>query len=594
MQNPEQQLHPESKLSLGWILTELKNEAIIDRSQFDHLLFAAQRGGQVSEQHPFTIIAAQKWATATEPPMPIDMEYLCRWLAIRTGLPYLRIDPLKIDVASITDTVSQAYASRFHFVPVEVTDKKLVVATAEPFLTRWLSDLSSVLRRQIERVIANPEDIIHFRSEFYHISQTISGAQVQRRGSTSPANNFEQLVELGKGDEKDADDQHIVRVVDWLLQYAFEQRASDIHLEPRRETAYVRFRIDGILHQVNEMPPAVMSAVISRLKSIGRMNVVERRQPQDGRLKTKTPDGKEIELRLSTMPTTFGEKLVARIFDPEILIKDFSELGFSTKDLERWNRMVRSPYGMILVTGPTGSGKTTTLYSSLKHLADPTRNICTIEDPIEMVDPQFNQMHVQHNIGLDFASGVRTLLRQDPDIIMVGEIRDRETAETAIQAALTGHLVLSTLHTNDAPSAITRLLELGVPSYQINASLLGVVAQRLVRTLCTHCRQPGKLDQHHWKALTSPYQLDLPERIYQQNGCEECRMTGYHGRSGLYEILTVSDELRNRISRNESLIALRKQANKDGMRPLRLSGALKVKAGLTTPEEVFSVVPDTE
>jgi general secretion pathway protein E len=376
-----------------------------------------------------------------------------------------------------------------------------------------------------------------------------------------------------------------------LLQYAFDQRASDIHMEPRRDKGRIRFRIDGVLHFVYEMPMPVMNAVTSRIKVLGRMDVVEKRRPQDGRIKTKMPDGFEIELRLSTMPTAFGEKLVLRIFDPEVLVKDFVALGFSDKDINGWNQMVSHPHGIILVTGPTGSGKTTTLYSTLKQLANSENNVCTVEDPIEMVEDKFNQMQVQHNIGVDFAAGIRTLLRQDPDIIMVGEIRDKETAEMAIQAALTGHLVLSTLHTNDAASAIPRLREIGVPAYLINATLLGVLAQRLTRTLCPYCKQPTEMDPDVWKALTRPWKMSGKGRFFKPVGCDECRNTGYMGRTGIYEMLTMTPSLRAAIKPESDATEIRQLAIKEGMTQLRISGAQKIAMGQTTVEEVLKVVP---
>jgi len=382
--------------------------------------------------------------------------------------------------------------------------------------------------------------------------------------------------------------------VDWLLQFAFEQRASDIHIEPRRDLSRVRFRIDGVLHQVHELPTPIVTAITSRLKSLGRMDVADKRRPQDGRIKSKTPGGKEIEMRLSTMPTTFGEKLVLRIFDPQVLNRSFADLGFGDHDLACWNAMVANPHGFILVTGPTGSGKTTTLYSALKQLARPELNVCSIEDPIEMVEPQFNQMQVQPAIDVDFASGVRTLLRQDPDIIMVGEIRDRETAEVAIQAALTGHLVLSTLHTNDAPSAITRMMDIGVQPYLIGATLLGVVAQRLVRTLCPHCKVPGAIDPAGWQTIIAGHDLPPPPTGFLPAGCDECRHTGYLGRSGLYEILTMDAPLRQMIRPSVDSVALREAAIRQGMRTLRLSGAEKIAAGTTTIEEVLTVIPPRE
>jgi general secretion pathway protein E len=382
--------------------------------------------------------------------------------------------------------------------------------------------------------------------------------------------------------------------VDWLWQYAFEQRASDIHIEPRRELGIVRFRIDGVLHQVYQIPMAVMAAMTSRIKLLGRMDVIEKRRPQDGRIKTRTAGGQEVELRLSTLPTAFGEKLVMRIFDPEVLVRDFAELGFGEEDKVRWQSMTSQPNGIILVTGPTGSGKTTTLYSTLKQLATPEVNVCTIEDPIEMVEQSFNQMQVSQNIDLGFADGVRALMRQDPDIIMIGEIRDGETADMAIQAALTGHLVLSTLHTNDAPSAISRLLDLGMAPYLINATMLGVMAQRLVRTLCPHCKKPVDLrreDEEIWDSLVAPWKSKRPAQIYQPVGCLECRMTGYMGRMGLYELLLMSPEVKKLVTTTTDVAKVREQAYREGMKPLRISGAMKVAAGLTTLEEVIKVAP---
>jgi general secretion pathway protein E len=579
----------ETRLKLGWVLAELRSDGLVSRPQFDQLVFAAQRHG-AEETHPLVTVAEQGWTSSGKPPVKLDLEQLTRWLADKAGLPYLRIDPLKIDVGAVTEVVSLAYASRFHFLPVETRPGQLTVATAEPFVTRWIEELSRILRMEVHRVVVNPVDVARYREEFYRLSRSITGAT--RNGSAAPLStigNFEQLIELGKAGEPDANDQHIVRVVDWLLQYAFEQRASDIHLEPRRDTGRIRLRIDGVLHLVHEFPPPVLAAVTSRIKAIGRMDVVEKRRPQDGRIKTKAPDGKEVELRLSTMPTTFGEKLVARIFDPEVLVKGFANLGFSEHDRQRWEAMVGQPHGMILVTGPTGSGKTTTLYSALKVLAKPEYNVCTIEDPIEMVDPGLNQMNVQHNIGLDFASGVRTLLRQDPDIIMVGEIRDLETAETTIQAALTGHLVLSTLHTNDAPSAITRLLDLGVAPYLINAALLGVVAQRLVRSLCPQCKQPAPIDPNQWQALVGNLRLPLPTPTYGPVGCDECRHTGYRGRMGLYEVLIVDDELRDIIATGGTVLDIQRSARAKGTGSLRDDGVQKVLSGATSYLELLRV-----
>jgi general secretion pathway protein E len=420
----------------------------------------------------------------------------------------------------------------------------------------------------------------------------VKGAQ--KAGGNVGGSQFEQLVELGKTKGNlDVNDAGVVQVVDWLWQYAFEQRASDIHIEPRREQGVIRFRIDGVLHTVYQVPMSVMNAMTSRVKLLGRMDVVEKRRPQDGRIKTKRPTGEEVEMRLSTLPTAFGEKLVMRIFDPEVVVKDLSALGFSTHDGTRWEGLTSRPYGIVLVTGPTGSGKTTTLYSTLKRLATDEVNVCTVEDPIEMIEGSFNQMQVQPGLDLGFVDGLRALMRQDPDIIMVGEIRDLETAEMAVQAALTGHLVFSTLHTNDAPSAITRLMELGVPSYLINATLLGVLAQRLVRTLCPHCKAPAadNTAAEALEAAVKPWKLNGTPKPYQAVGCLECRMTGYQGRVGVYELLTMTPSLSERVTKEPDIAHLRQQAIKDGMRPLRLAGAMKVAEGATTLEEVLATTP---
>src|ERR1019366_1787843 len=486
-------------------------------------------------------------------------------------------------------------AGRFCILPLEVTATEVVVATAEPFLREWEKVVKHIARKEVRRVVSSPQDITRYLAEFYNLAKSIKSAAKSSTNVNPNGASFEQLVELGKSKNSfDANDHHIVHIVDWLWQYAFDQRASDIHIEPRREFGLIRFRIDGILHQVHQLPMSVITAMTSRIKLLGRMDVVEKRRPQDGRIKTRTSDGQEVELRLSTLPTAFGEKLVMRIFDPEVLVRDFSELGFSEEDRVRWEKMTAQPNGIILVTGPTGSGKTTTLYSTLKQLATPEVNVCTIEDPIEMVEPAFNQMQVQSGIDLHFVDGLRALMRQDPDIIMVGEIRDLETADMAIQAALTGHLVLSTLHTNDAPSAITRLLDIGVAPFMINATVLGIMAQRLVRTLCPNCKQPFPLraeENELWDSLVTPWKTGRPPQLQHQVGCLECRMTGYTGRIGISEILLLSPELRKLITPTTDVAHIREVAYREGMKPLRISGAMKVAAGTTTLDEVIKVAP---
>jgi len=580
-------------LDLADLLRELVAQGRVAQDSAEQCL-TVRRSAVANQQHPLEFLAAQQLDDLQRPGKKLDLETLTVWLAERAGQPYLRIDPLKIDVAAVTPLMSYAFAQRHSILAVAVDASAVTIASSQPFVHGWEANLTHVLKRPIKRVVANPTDIQRFTVEFYRLAKSVSGASSTDQ-KISGVGNFEQLLNLGASDqEPDANDSHIVNIVDWLFQYAFQQRASDIHIEPRREQGTVRFRIDGVLHNVYQFPPQVTMAVVSRLKSLGRMNVAEKRKPQDGRVKTRTPDGGEVELRLSTLPTAFGEKMVMRIFDPEVLLKGFDQLGFSADDLRRWQSMTSQPNGIILVTGPTGSGKTTTLYTTLKQLATPEVNVCTIEDPIEMIEGAFNQMQVQHNIDLTFASGVRALMRQDPDIIMVGEIRDLETAEMAIQAALTGHLVLSTLHTNDAPSAITRLLELGVPHYLLKATLLGVMAQRLVRTLCPHCKAPMQLDADDWSALTRPWNAPLPTTAQRAVGCLECRDTGYRGRAGVYEIMLLNDAIKPLITADTDIVALRRQAFKDGMRSLRLSGAQKIAAGLTTVEEVLRVTPQSE
>jgi general secretion pathway protein E len=582
------QARHEHKLTLPEILGGLVTDGLVGASEADTLI-AAQRLHR-THAHPLVVVAQQNWRSTLAPHKMLNIDWLTEWLAAQSGLDYLHIDPLKIDFTAITEVMSNDYATRFSILPVQVSSKEVVIATAEPFLRDWETVIKQTLRKEIRRVVATP-DII----EFYNLARSVKKASQNGKSNAPNRASFEQLVEMGNTNRQfDANDQHIVHIVDWLWQYAFEQRASDIHIEPRRELGIVRFRIDGVLHQVYQIPMSVMVGMTSRIKLLGRMDVMEKRRPQDGRIKTRTVEGEEIELRLSTLPTAFGEKLVMRIFDPEVLVRDFSELGFSEDDSTRWRKMTAQPNGIILVTGPTGSGKTTTLYSTLKHLATQEVNVCTIEDPIEMVEPAFNQMQVQRNLDMGFAEAVRALMRQDPDIIMVGEIRDLETAEMAIQAALTGHLVLSTLHTNDAAAAITRLIDLGVAPYLINATVLGVMAQRLVRTLCPHCKRPLPTEVEEgerWDTLVAPWKAQRPSQLQHPEGCLECRMTGYMGRIGIYEILLMSPEIRKLVSADTDLAAVREQAYREGMKPLRIAGAIKAATGITTLNEVVKTSP---
>ena len=584
-------------IDLRWCLDELLADRVIDQRGYNLVITSRRSKGQ----HPLLTISEfglpNSHALDNNTENKLTLAWLNQWLAAKADMPLVRIDPLKVDVPAVTQLMSFEYARSQHILPIEVTLDEVVIGTDQPFYTDWHGNIEKLIKSKSYRtVFINPEQINRYRQEFYQVTQAIAGANSLHKRAASDITNVEALLQLGDNTNPDANDQHIVKVVDWLLQYAFEQRASDIHLEPRRETGKVRFRIDGVLHSVYEMPLAIIVAVTARIKILGRLNVAEKRKPQDGRLKTRTPKGLETELRLSTMPTAFGEKLVMRVFDPEVLVRSFAQLGLSGKQLETWHELTAHPNGIILVTGPTGSGKTTTLYSTLKQLATEQVNVCTVEDPIEMIEPAFNQMQVNPGVDLHFADGIRSLMRQDPDIIMVGEIRDAETANMAVQASLTGHLVLSTLHTNDAPSSITRLHDLGIQPFLTSATILGIMAQRLLRTLCPHCKQAVDVTADseiaiQWQELVQPWRASVPAQIYKAQGCEHCRHTGYQGRIGLYEIMPLSNELKKLVAADANLDVLKQQAYREGVQPLRLSGAKRISEGVTTMEEVMRVVP---
>jgi len=511
-------------------------------------------------------------------------------IAAVTGYPYMKIDPLKLDMDLVTKSITRPFAQKHIMIPVGKEDDTLIVALDNPTDIDGLDMIKQVTGLLIRPVLSSRTDIRKVITEFYGFRTSVTAAEAELKPSFD-ISNLEQYVQMKAEGSFDPSDKPIVNAVEYLLRYAYDQRASDIHIEPKREFSQVRLRIDGVLHPVHRVPKTVHSAVASRIKMLGRMDIAEKRRPQDGRIKTDH-HGREIELRVSTLPVAFGEKVVIRIFDPDILLQDLEDLGFHPKEYQLFSKFIAHPHGIVLVTGPTGSGKTTTLYSALKVLATPEVNIVTIEDPIEMVCEDFNQINIQPKIGLGFAESLRTILRQDPDIIMVGEIRDRETAENAVQAALTGHLVFSTLHTNDAATSVTRLQELGVENFLISGTILGVVAQRLMRIICPHCKKQKKLSEEDLTALGIVPRPGTEYKVSYGEGCITCRQTGYLGRTGIYEVLEITDKIKRLILETTDATNIKKAAIEEGMSTLREGAIRKLGANITTFEEVLRVTAE--
>jgi general secretion pathway protein E len=581
------------ELSVTYLSDLLRNAGFIDDQQHAELEALDRQGrlgkAKKGEEHPspFKLISSLNLSDASGQGTRIDEFLLARLLAEDAGLEFFKIDPLKLDIELIESKISRPFARKHQMIPVHVRDGKLVVAVVNPFDEPSIEAYRPIAGQELRLVVSAETDVMSVINEFYGFRASVTKAERNLK-SGFDLGNLEQYVKLKSGAEIEASDQHIVNAVDYLLQHAYDSRASDIHVEPKRDHSQIRFRIDGVLHEIQRLPRLVNLAVTSRLKTMCRMDIAEKRRPQDGRIKTER-EGKEIELRVSTLPTAFGEKVVMRIFDPDVLLRDLSGLGFYQDELRSFEDWIERPHGIILVTGPTGSGKTVTLYSALKHLSTPEMNITTIEDPIEMVNEDFNQTSVQPKIGITFASALRTILRQDPDVIMVGEIRDGETAQNAIQAALTGHLVFSTLHTNDAASSVTRLVDLGIEPFLISSSLVGAMAQRLVRTICKDCKRnrPLTVDEAAMLNLQAP----AGKRIIVKEGagCIRCRNTGYFGRTGIFEILSIDSAIRDLIDRREDFLKIKEMAIRRGMRTLRQSALRKLAEGDTTFEEVIRV-----
>jgi general secretion pathway protein E len=572
-------------LSAGFIDEKQRGEIEKVDAQFRTGGRSKSRGED--EASPFKALASMNLTDASGSGTRIDDFLLARLIAEEAHYPFFKIDALRLDLDMIESKISRPFARKNRMIPVAVRDGKLVVAVVNPYDSAALDTYRPMVKQEIEIVVSAESDILSVINEQYGFRSAVTKAERDLKGGFD-LGNLEQYVKLKSGAEIETSDAHIVNAVDYLLQHAYDSRASDIHIEPKREYAQIRFRIDGVLHEMQRVPKLVNLAVTSRLKTMCRMDISEKRRPQDGRITTEH-GGKEIELRVSTLPTAFGEKMVMRIFDPDIMLRDVSGLGFYEDEMKTFQDWITRPHGIILVTGPTGSGKTVTLYSALKSLASPEINITTIEDPIEMVHEDFNQTSVQTKIGITFASALRTILRQDPDIIMVGEIRDAETAQNAVQAALTGHLVFSTLHTNDASTSVTRLIDLGIQPFLISSSLIGAMAQRLVRKICQDCKQNRPLTVEEAAMLNLQAPPGKRIIVKEGKGCIRCRNTGYFGRTGIFEILPIDNAIRDLIDRSEDFLKIKDMAIKRGMRTLRQSALRKLAEGMTTFEEVVRV-----
>jgi general secretion pathway protein E len=584
-------------LSLGLLSKEQSKQILVKKNQIKSKLEQIRTmrnvssGTKLKTTTPINIvdiITSLELERPDDKTKTLDEETIFQVLAKVWKVPYKKIDPLKLDLNLITKTLPHIFAMKHLVIPIDVKEDQITIATPYPFNIEAMNDIAQVTHMKVRPVMSTKTDIIKLIGEFYGFKRSISAAENQFAGPAIDLGNLEQFVRLRSSEELLSDDQHIVNAVDHLFSYAFDQRASDIHIEPKRNKSIVRLRIDGALHTVYELPKNVHPAITSRIKTIARLDMAEKRRPQDGRIKLER-QGVESEIRVSSIPVAFGEKMVMRVLDPDILLQDLEKLGFTAMDLIRYQQFINLPHGIIIVCGPTGSGKSTTLYSTLRYLSSPDINITTVEDPIEMVYEDFNQIAVQPAAGVTFASILRNILRQDPDIIMIGEMRDLETAQNAIQASLTGHLVLSTLHTNDAPTSITRLLDLGIPSFLIKATLAGIVAQRLVKKICPHCKETFEMKADELRSLGLEMEHDGIIQLSRGKGCNRCRNTGYLGRCGIHEVLPVTEEIQSLITPETDIAMLRDLARKEGMITLRENAIKKMLDGTTTYEEVLRV-----
>ncbi len=570
-----------------YILSLLARNRILSLNTIEHINNNISKHSK-SQPDIVQYISNLKIPRADKPDRTLEEAQILRLIARDQGWEFRRLDPIDLDMELVTNTIPGPFARRSLVIPVARGEDWLEICCYDPLIPDLIQDVERTAKCRVKFCISPKQDIERIIAEFFGFKRSIAAAENLLQCPGLDLGNLEQMVRLA-GTEGAQSDKYIQQAVDHLLQYALEQRASDIHIEPRREQSVVRLRIDGQLHQVHRLPRVVHEAICSRIKALSRLDIAEKRRPQDGRMKIAWKE-QEAEVRVSTVPVAFGEKLVLRLQSADILFQDLNELGFHKDDLLRYSSFLKQTYGIVLSTGPTGSGKSTTLYSSLRKLSSPAVNIVTVEDPIEMVHEEFNQIAVQPQLGITFASILRNILRQDPDIIMIGEIRDIETAKYAIQAALTGHLVFSTLHTNDATSAITRLLDLGVAPYLITSTLIGIVAQRLVRRICPRCKERVEIEKNKLNILGCRVKTDkdtIP--LYQGRGCDYCRQTGFYGRIGIYEVLTIDDKIKSLIHANAPEMTIRKTAIMSGMTTLRQDACRKLVSGITSLDEVLRV-----
>lgn len=576
------------KLEIDFVLSELVKSGIIDVTDSDKIKSKANPKGV----HPLVIISKNDIPDRRPPHNKITLDSYMKWLAHWCGKEYYEIDPLKLDISVITKVLPKAYLVRLGILPVRVTDDTIYYATAEPFDLGWTMEVEQVTRKKTEIVIASPIQINNFVGQFFSVRDALvkfGNENKEIRRAKDQRNERDIAKMFGDASKHSRDDSAIANIVDWLFQFAFDERATDIHLEPRNGEGHIRFRIDGTLRVVYRFSPEVMVPLVSRIKIIANLKVDEKRRPQDGRIKRELRNGQVMEFRVSTIPGHFGEKLVMRIFDQNMMDVNVEDIGLSENDAHTWRKMISRSFGLVLVTGPTGSGKSTTLHASLREVATEEVNVCTVEDPIEIVNHEFNQMQVNEELDITFGNAIRSFLRQDPDIIMVGEIRDKDAGDMAIQASLTGHLVMSTLHTNDALSTITRLIDLGMPPFLINACLSGIMAQRLVRNLCDHCKEKKEINEELWDQVRGNLDVEKPTHLYEAKGCPECKNSGYRGRSCVYELVEIDDEIRELIQHSAPLLEI-KEKTKNKFMPIRMNAIQKVLDGETTLEEVLRVV----